>query len=319
MGLTHLAWSSLETFLDCYAEDAPAEDTLKCTCRMASLLAQRGRFNDANELMEKIPEHILRVLKYQQAWTFFARMLKLRRHLHRHDINAAEYLLTQLQGQGPPDVEAEFSLSILRVDFLARRGVYDQAMDLIESIAKNLHEENADVLAQIKLLTAKARLWAKCGQPLKGFSIAVRAANMANRARVLPALWESSSILSNILITLREYSAALEVLEAIVPQVLECQDCDLAARTYALLVDAHMGLAGEAEAKSRKRKEWMSKAMEYIDSAFEEFRRIEDLKGQCEMLAKKATIMHLSGDLVLANDCSSRYLDIKKAYQAARA
>ena len=30
------------------------------------------------------------------------------------------------------------------------------------------------------------------------------------------------------------------------------------------------------------------------------------------MTAKKATLMHLSGEWALANDCAARYLDLKK-------
>lgn len=33
------------------------------------------------------------------------------------------------------------------------------------------------------------------------------------------------------------------------------------------------------------------------------------------MLAKKATVMHLCGDLALANDMASRYLDLKREYK----
>jgi len=67
-----------------------------------------------------------------------------------------------------------------------------------------------------------------------------------------------------------------------------------------------------------KRKERISKAMEYIDCAFEQFKHVEDLRGQCDMLAKKATILNLRGDLVLANDCASQYLGMKKEYAAVR-
>ena len=47
-----------------------------------------------------------------------------------------------------------------------------------------------------------------------------------------------------------------------------------------------------------------------------EYSRIEDIKGQCEMIAKKATIMHLVGDLELANDYAAKYLDLKKEWRA---
>jgi anaphase-promoting complex subunit 5 len=318
VGLAHLAWSSGEIFLECYADDAPAEDLLKCRCRMAGFLTQKGRYSEASELMEAIPKHVTRVLKYQQYWTFFAGMLRLRRHLHRSDFDAASYLLKQLKGQGAPDVEVGFALSLLEVDLLMRRGVYKEALDLVEALSQKTHPEGADVYAQVKLLMIKARGLALCQHPLKGFSIAVRAANMAARARILPALWESAGILANILINLHEFAAAVDVLEAIVPQVLECEDCDLAARTYALLVDGYMGLGGQEEPESVKREERINKALEYLDSAIAQFEHVEDLRGQCDLLAKKATILNLRGDLVLANDCASQYLGLKKEYEEAR-
>lgn len=318
MGLAHLAWLSGEIFLQCHADDVPVEDLLKCRCRMASLLVQKGRYTQASDLMEDVPKHILRVLKYQQYWTFFAGMLKLRRHLHRSDFTAATYILDQLKGQGAPDVEVGFALSLLEVDLLMRRGIFTEALDLVEVLAKKGHPENTDVYAQIKMLMIKARGLALCKHPLKGFSIAVRAANMAYRARILPALWEASGILANILINLHEFAAAVDVLEAVIPQILECEDCNLAARIYAHLVDGYMGLAGQEEANSVKRKERISKAMEYIDCAFEQFKHVEDLHGQCDMLVKKAAILNLRGDLVLANDCASQYLGLRKEYAAAR-
>lgn len=324
VGLSQLAWSGGDTFLECYADEAPAEDILKCTCRMANLLVQRGRYNQATEMLDNIDASILRVLKYRQYWTFSAGMLKMRRSLHHDDLTAASHFLSQLRGQGAPDIELSFALSLLEIDFHVRQHSYDQALDLLETLAKSSHQENTDIMAQIKLLNIKARILAQCGHPHQGFSITVRAASMAHRARVLPCLWESALILSNILLHLHDFAAALKLLEAIVPQVLECQDCDLAARTYSALVDVHMGLAGEekttttTEKSSARRKERLNTATEYLDHAFEEYRRIEDLRGQLEMLAKKATVMHLCGDYVLANDVASRYLDLKREYKEMR-
>jgi anaphase-promoting complex subunit 5 len=318
VGLAHLAWSGGDTFLQCYADEAPAEDILKCTCRLASLLVQKGRYDQALEILENMDSSILRVLRYRQYWTFSAGMLKLRRSLYHGDLTAASHLLTQIQGQGAPDIEFSFALSLLEIDFHTREKSYDKALDLVETLAKSSQPENTDIIAQIKLLNIKARILDKCGHPLQGFSITVRAASMAHRARILPCLWESSVILSHILLHLQDFSAAIKILEAIVPQVIECQDCDLAARTYSALVDAHMGLAGEEAARSAKRKEGLNRAMEYLDSALEDYRRIEDCKGQLEMLAKKATVMHLCGDYLLANDVASRYLDLNKEYGEMR-
>jgi anaphase-promoting complex subunit 5 len=57
----------------------------------------------------------------------------------------------------------------------------------------------------------------------------------------------------------------------------------------------------------------LTKALACIDRSFDEYSKIEDIRGQCEMMAKKATIMHLIGEPVLANDYSAKYLDLKRA------
>lgn len=186
-------------------------------------------------------------------------------------------------------------------------------MEILESLATKLSNEGADIYQRIKLMTLKAHIYDKAGIPQKGFSVALRAASIAHRARLLPALWEAVGAVCAVLISLNEFNAAAKLLESIMPQVLECEDCNLSARIFSLLADAHMGMAGEAKTETQQRKEQLTKALDNIDMSFDEFSRIEDVKGQCEMMAKKATIMHLNGDPILANDCAAKYLDIKKA------
>jgi anaphase-promoting complex subunit 5 len=80
-----------------------------------------------------------------------------------------------------------------------------------------------------------------------------------------------------------------------------------------------MGMAGQAQPVSLKRKENLTKCLEFIDRAFSEYSSIEDIEGQCEMMAKKATIMRVVGEKVLANDYASAYLDLKKEAALAQA
>ncbi|KAI9674954.1 MAG: anaphase promoting complex subunit 5 [Caeruleum heppii] len=101
-------------------------------------------------------------------------------------------------------------------------------------------------------------------------------------------------------------------------QVLETEDAFLSGQTYSFVVDAQMGLAGQAKAGSPRRNECMTQALESIDRAFAEYSRIDEVRGQCEMMAKKATIMQLFGDPVLANDYAAKYLAIRKAAQEWR-
>ena len=250
VGLTHLAWSGSETFLKCYRDEVPAEDILKCTCRMANLLVQQGRYEKAFEMMEQFSEQILRVLKYYQYWTFFFSLLKLRRHLHRDELSIASDFVSRLRGQGPPDLELSLSLSLLSIDLHVRNRNFDLALDEVEAVAQSSEFEAGDILAQIKMLNLKARILAQCGHPYRGFSITMRAASMAHSSRLLPSLWESTSILANILMQLHDFTAAVQLLEAMAPRALECQDSNLAATIHALLADAYMGLAGQEEGES---------------------------------------------------------------------
>ena len=202
---------------------------------------------------------------------------------------------------------------MLEMDLLIRRGDYSEAMKILEGFATKVNDEEADISQRVKLMTLKAQIYDKAGIPQKGFSVALRAASLAHRAKLLPALWEAVGRVCAVLISLKEFGPTAKLLESIMPQVLECEDCNLSAHTFALLADAHVGMAGQAKAEPLQRKEQLTKALEHIERSFDEFSHIEDVRGQCEMMAKKATIMHLNGDPVLANDCAAKYLDIKRA------
>ncbi|PGH26692.1 hypothetical protein AJ80_01638 [Polytolypa hystricis UAMH7299] len=312
IGVTHLAWSNFEIFRECYASLGPFEDNLRITCRSSVLLASKGSYNEATARLNEISGDHLHTLKNQQHWAFFSGALKLRRQLHRDDKVAAEHILSQLQACVLPDAELTTTLAFLHIDLLMRRGDHSGAFKAIEQLAGSSRPENLDVATQVKLLNLKARLLEKSGQPEKGFSLAMRAAGIAYRSRLLPALWEAICSLSVVLMSFNEFQAAMDMLESIVPQVLECEDSWLAAQTYSLLVDSNMGLAGQVRQDTVRRKEYVARAVEFIDCAFEAYSSLEDLRGQCEMMAKKATVMHLSGDLVLANDYAAKYLDLKK-------
>lgn len=198
---------------------------------------------------------------------------------------------------------------------MIRQGDYGRAMRIVEQTAKSIHQDNFDVHSQVRLLCLKARILEKSGQPQRGFSLAMRAASIAHRSRLLPGLWEAICVLAGVLLSLNEFEAVGEMMESIMPQILESDDCDLAAQAYSLLVDANMGVAGKLWSQGQNtpvRKEYMNRALGYIDCAYDQYEEIEDIKGQCEMMAKKATVMHLTGDLVLANDYAAKYLDLQK-------
>ncbi|KAB8236790.1 putative anaphase-promoting complex subunit Apc5 [Aspergillus alliaceus] len=317
IGITHMALLSCETFQECYATKAPFEDFLKSTFRSSQLLAQQGRFKEASARMNQITPDKLRSLKSNQYWTFFSGALQLKRQVNRDDKVATDCLLSQLQAIQLPDNDTATLLDFLQVEYLIRQGNYTRALEIVEHIAQTIHRDNFDIHCQVKLLCLKARILEKTSQPQRGFSLAMRAASIAYQSRLLPGLWEAICVLSGVLLSLREFEAVVAMVESVMPQILESSDCDLAARAYSLLVDANMGIAGNLRSQvsghnAPIRKEYMNRALEYLDCAYDQYEEIEDIQGQCEMMAKKATVMHLTGDLVLANDYAAKYLDLRR-------
>ncbi|KAJ9312285.1 hypothetical protein DTO271D3_7443 [Paecilomyces variotii] len=315
IGLTHLSWIQCEVFRECYADNALLEDLLRSIFRSCQILAQKGCYKEAIARVNEISPEILRSMKANQHWIYLSGILELKRQLHRNNIESAESLLSQLQSIQLPDVDISSNLTLLEIELSGRKGDYGHALQLVEDAAQPSQEENFDILAQVKLLCLKVQFLIKIGQPHRGLSLAVRATSIAHRSRVLAGLWEALCALASVLLHLEEFEACAEIVESIMPQILEVEDSDLAARSYSLLADANMGLAGKLLKDGNgdpAGKDYMTRALEYLHSACDGFEDIENLTGQCETVAKKATIMHLSGDLLLANDYAAKYLDLRK-------
>lgn len=314
LGIVHLSKQYCEVFIRTHSRYALFDDTLRFNCRIAYLLTERGRYDEALETLESLDENSLRSWKANQYWLKYKAILHLKRDLNHHNLERADQLLSQLRQSNGPDTDSElvFEINVLYVDYLMRRTDFGCALTKIEQLASAMKEDGDDINLQVKLLTMKALLLDKAGRPQKGFSVAVRAASIAWRARLIPALWAAVGAIANILSSLGEFYASSQILIATIPRALECENCSLNAQLFSFLVDAYMGMAGLAEACSLKRTENLTRCLEFIDRAFSEYSAIEGIKGQCEMMAKKATIISLLGDKVQANDYASAYLDLKK-------
>ncbi|KAJ5886432.1 uncharacterized protein N7473_009106 [Penicillium subrubescens] len=318
IGATHLAWLDTEVFRECYMEGHPYEEFVKLTFRNCQILAQKGNYKEAFARMNKVEPERLRAFKYNNSWTYYSGLLQLRRQINRDDKVAVEHILAQLQAIQLLDFDMRLLLAFHTIEFTLRQGDTGRALRMVEQAANTMQPENFDVHSQIKLLCLKARILEKSGHPQRGFSLAMRAASIAHRSKVLFDLWEAICTLAAVLLSLREFEATAELVESIMPQILEAEDSALTARAYSLLVDANMGIAGELSTSKQggertlARKEYVNRALGYIDSAYDAYEEIEDILGQTEMMAKKATVMHLTGDPVLANDYAAKYLDLRK-------
>jgi anaphase-promoting complex subunit 5 len=311
LGQRNLAWLYNELFLECYSENSFSADVIDFTCKKAFMEASKGHYGEASSMLENIGPESMKVLHNQQYWVTCNLLLKLKRSLNKSDFVAAENFLQQLQANIPKGREMQSAIEFYSIELEMRKGHFAKAMEMLEKIQEASKAREEDMLETVKQMVLKAQIFDRAGFPQKGFSIAIRAAALAHRAKYCAVLWEAVGILCKILTSLDEFVAAIQLLKAIMPQALETEDCELVARLFSYLADAYMGLAGQAKVASR-RKEQMNKVLECLERAFDEYSTIEHVEGQCEMLAKKATIMRLNGDLVLANDYAAMYLDIQK-------
>ncbi|MCJ1449602.1 MAG: Anaphase-promoting complex subunit 5 [Stictis urceolatum] len=310
LGLQYMQWGRGEVFLECYARRSLSEDSMKFLCLRALALSRKGKFDQAIKSLESVDPATLRTLRYQQAWLMNIRLLKFEHALRADDLSGAQHYLWQLQAAPPKDRTMTLAVSLLHVKLLIRHRQLPAAMSAVDNLITDTISMQPDIHAKIKLMLMKARIFDESGIPQKGFSIAIRAANIAYKSGVLDMLWEAIIALCRILCSLSEFHGAAKLIRSVLPQVLEVENCELAGASFSCLGDAHMGMGRDAMPGGIKRKEHMTKALECLESAFYQFSKAQDKKKQCEVLAKRAAVLHVMGELVLANDSAAKYLAI---------
>lgn len=313
LGIFQLFKQYCEIFLNYHAQYTVFEDVLRFTSRIAFLLVDKGHYDKALELLESLDSDSLRSWKAHHHWLMCKGIIQLKRALHHDNLDSASQLLDQLLHSYDEfkDVDLSPEISILQVDFLIRQSDYNQALLKIEEILSPFKERN-DIYTRTKLLVFKALLFEKAGRPQKGFSVALRAASSAWRARLMPILWLAMAAIANILTSLSEYQASAHILIAVLPRALECEDLTLNAQLYSFLGDAFMGLAGQAESRSKERKVNLTQSALFIERALSEFISLEDYRGQYEMTAKLASINKVMGETSKAIKFANNYLELKK-------
>jgi anaphase-promoting complex subunit 5 len=204
------------------------------------------------------------------------------------------------------------------IDYLLSRGSYSEAFSAISSLAQSLKEDNADILQRVNILLMKADLFRKIGKPERGFGVALRAASVSYKAKLMPSLWAAVGLLANILNGLEECASARKLVEGVIPQALEGSDNLLIGTLYSHLGDSYMGLANpnleprtpvspSSPDPNRSTAANVARAELYIDRARECYKKSGYLAGECEQLMKKAIIAKLRGDEKLAEEWAQNH------------
>ncbi|EKG11569.1 hypothetical protein MPH_11062 [Macrophomina phaseolina MS6] len=311
LGVTELSDAVCDILRECYGSVCPIEDILRSICHSAYILSQAGKYTEAFEMLDSIERTHHRTLKFHQYISNYTALLKAKRALRRGDFMTSTHLLSSLRAFRPTDPEIQYQLSILEIDSLTRTGAFAAAYERIDELVAELKAEDADIYQRVHLLVLKASLFAKTGIPEKGFSLAMRAASAAHRARLWPALWEALGVVMGVLVELGECRAARRVGDA----ALEAGDEALCAKLYLIQADACIGIAGEehqhhhststpsspptnplplpSTGASASATSKIDEALLFLDKARQCFSDIEDIRGECECMAKRALLVKL--------------------------
>ncbi|KAI5209244.1 hypothetical protein AUEXF2481DRAFT_27990 [Aureobasidium subglaciale EXF-2481] len=293
LGQMPLAEHYCKVMYHIFSQDASRPDVLNVVLQSAHMHSILGQYEEAYELLRQNDPSKERTLRLENTFNAFAAMISLRRALHHNDFFVAEEFLRQLKPiRQTADAGVVFETHVLEIELLMKQGKLASAFDCIEKqVVEAKAANSADIVRRIKLLILKARLFAKAGLPTKGFSIAMRAASSAQRAMIMPAMWEAVGALCVILIDLGEFGAARSLVDAIMPQVLEGGNTTTIAHLYMILTDSYVGLAGKsAESDQRESSSHIDAAFIYLDRANEAYIKVEDLDGTLESLMKKAML-----------------------------
>ncbi|KAF2856573.1 hypothetical protein T440DRAFT_3157 [Plenodomus tracheiphilus IPT5] len=326
LGIPHMSHVHCELLLDCYDYSCPIDERLRAIGRRAFIMSQGGRYDEAIATLETMGTSLSKSLKFHQYLLHCIGLIKLKRAIRRSDWATCTHLLDTLKPSSDPiadplDPELSFLQHDMYIDYLISRGSYSKAFSAISALAQSLKEDNADTLQRVSVLLMKAALFARIGEPERGFSVALRAASVSYRARLMPSLWNSVGLLGNILNSLGECASARRLVEGVLPQALEGSDNLLVGTLYSHLADSYMGLAGPESSSNpkkapatpssprttRSRAASIAKADSYIDRAREYYKKCEYLDGECEQLMKKAIIAKLRGDEKLAEEWAQNH------------
>lgn len=290
-----------------YKTNTPVIDQFRAKCRIAYSHALAGDNGTASRIFDSLAGETHQNLKLHQLLTTYTQLFSLRSAVFSHNISVATPLIAALVSSPgiPGENELRFPAALLAISHHVRSGNLSRAFTDLDALSRTAQRSHTDAYQLIRLLSAKALLFAKAGSPRKGFSLAVRATAAALTARILPALWEAVAALAGVLTALGNCRGAVQLVDSVVYQAAEAEDLELLGLLYSTAAEAWVGLARDAdwaaprggdEAKKREMEAALRTARAWLERAEECYRKMGDLGGLVDVLGKKAILMKLLGE-----------------------
>nr|QIA97806.1 putative anaphase-promoting complex subunit 5 protein [Teratosphaeria destructans] len=292
---------------------SPITDRVRASCRLAYGLAQVGQYAAALKLLGEMSVLADGVLKLQQRVMGFTLLVHFARSLRREDEDRSRHFFAALQPlRSFGDPETEYEIQLLELEWLIRRQELPEALRITNARIKQLKSNaGSDIAQRLHFLVLKARIFAAAEQPLKAFSIALRAASTAERLHLIPTALEAIAGLAHILNDLKEFDASRALLESAMPLMLETRQSQLVAQCFTILGESHVGMAGYAcQANSTEQSHTMRIAETFIDRGNEVYEQLDDRAGMLECHAMKIRLAQWAGDDGSAAQAEALYAQI---------
>nr|DAB41623.1 TPA_exp: anaphase promoting complex protein 5 [Thielaviopsis paradoxa] len=246
MGVALLSRLEYEVFLRCGAADANLSDIVQVTIGKANHLALCGDYAGATELVESLKTrfHGLMMPDISEAIVSTRRCIQAQQLLSQGNLAKADEAIGLLAQQPDGLPQTLGAHHFLQLESLYRHGAFSIALERIEDMLAKLDTGTNSIALQLRLMLCKVRIFTRCAKPVRGLTIAVRAAMLALSAHAVPFLCEAAGLLANVLNALGEYEGAQSLLCAALPRLLETEHSTLVGEMYLILADAYMGVAG---------------------------------------------------------------------------
>ncbi|KAK9478431.1 anaphase-promoting complex subunit 5-domain-containing protein [Lipomyces japonicus] len=292
-------------FLNMFKDTAFVGDVVNSVCRSAHYLVDNGQYDEALEMLDSVKDQAKRSLRVYQRWHMFKLLFHFKRAVKNEQLDKARLLNRQLKVMSKSLEDCELEVTLPMIEYELKVGNTNQALSLASSSLDRSSRDNGDIHAQLSYLLAYAKVLSKLGRGVRGYSSIMRCVAIAEKACIVPTVMEAICQLCELYNSSYQHQSALSILDAVMPQIIECDNCDLLGKAYYETMNAILGanyvrIMSEWTATSigynESSKSKLLHAIRYAHMSYVEYAKVEDISMLVKLSFKLAAMYSILGD-----------------------
>ncbi|KAK9366492.1 anaphase-promoting complex subunit 5-domain-containing protein [Lipomyces kononenkoae] len=302
LGISNLGKFYTDGFLDLFQDSSFVEDIVKIACRSAYSLVNCGRYDDALEVLTAIEGTASRSLRIHQIWVTYKTLIMFKRAIRNERMNAVEALSKRLNSMPGVTEDCHLDIRCAQIEHYTRCGNTELAMTLSSQYLESAVVDDLDLYNQLVYMMQYSRIMLLLGRPLRGYTLLMRCISIAERSSLVPVVMESLCLICEIFNSIKNHQQVLEILDATIPQIAECENAELLGKAYYETAKAITGASDLLEVVERGREgatpEARAKimhAIRYAKLAYTEYEKLEDISRTVDISSMLARLYHIVG------------------------